>query len=75
MEKMSRKTKILGKVALQLGKFGFNFAVAVYLLTPLALLMSGFYDALLPYEAAGCIALSGFFFFKSFKVGYETLKI
>lgn len=41
-----------------LGKFGFHFTTAVYLLTPLALFLFKGGDALLPYESALCTGLS-----------------
>lgn len=41
------------------GKFGFHFTVAVYLLTPIAVLLTATKpDALLPFESALCTGLS-----------------
>lgn len=44
--------------AKNLGKFGFHFSTAIYLLTPLAILLMKGGDALLPYESALCTGLS-----------------
>lgn len=41
-----------------IGKFGFHFTTAIYLLTPLALLLLKGGDALLPAESALCTGLS-----------------
>lgn len=41
-----------------IGKFGFHFTTAVYLLTPLAVLLARGGDALLPLESALCTGLS-----------------
>lgn len=56
------QTKVLGEMKLRIkliGKFTFHFMTAIYLLTPLALLVFRGGDALLPYESALCTGLSG----------------
>lgn len=40
------------------GKFGFHFTTAIYLLTPLAIFLMKGGDALLPVESALCTGLS-----------------
>lgn len=56
------KVKVLGKMKKQIrliSKFTFHFATAIYLLAlPTFYFIRGAVDALLPYEAGLCVALS-----------------
>lgn len=57
-----------------MGKFTLHFMTAVYLLTPLALLVIRGGDMLLPYESALCTGLSGVNGYMAAKNAWRAIK-